>query len=134
MLPDNVFDLQPYYPLTYNILMHEVLIPETVTNLIMEDLTVSRQVAVATMHDSQVFENTMHPLNDDSQHVLTARQMTCMVTPISICSNNTCKMPSMEEDLDEEEAWVKQEEIDAEFGASYLGVGNLNDPIDLTSD
>ena len=36
------------------------------------------------------------------------------------------------DDLDDEERRIKQEEIDLEFAASFVGSGQVTDPIDLT--
>ncbi|KAJ7172784.1 hypothetical protein C8R43DRAFT_855301, partial [Mycena crocata] len=60
MFPDKL-DLDLYAPLTYDIVLHEVLIPEAVTRIIQDDLNVAPRAARSIVWDSHLFGIHRHP-------------------------------------------------------------------------
>jgi len=69
MFPDRSFDLEPFKSLTHYLLLHNVLLPQTVIHLIQEDLpNLSRIDAIDTMKSSAHYGNILH-YNEDSPAV-----------------------------------------------------------------
>ncbi|KAJ7702175.1 hypothetical protein B0H16DRAFT_1227586, partial [Mycena metata] len=60
MFPDGS-DLELYEPLPYNVVLPEVLLPETVVRLVQEDLKITPRAAKLVINDSYTFGVTRHP-------------------------------------------------------------------------
>jgi len=73
LFPDRSFDLAPFKPLVWSDLIHKVLLPEAVVQLIGEDLpNLDRAGAINMMKLSAHFGNVLH-YNEDS---LTVKDIT----------------------------------------------------------
>lgn len=68
LFPQATLDLKFFQPLSYETLIHDVLLPETAVALIRQDLKLDRDDAIETMRKSQNFGSELHP-GDDSIHV-----------------------------------------------------------------
>ncbi|KAJ7506222.1 hypothetical protein B0H11DRAFT_1653124, partial [Mycena galericulata] len=60
MFPDTL-DLDLYAPLTYDIVLREVLIPEAATRILQQDLNLTPRAAKQVLTDSYLFGVTRHP-------------------------------------------------------------------------
>ncbi|KAJ7260394.1 hypothetical protein B0H12DRAFT_980108, partial [Mycena haematopus] len=60
LFPDN-FDLNQFYPLTYEMIVREVLIPEAAVRIIQADLDITPEAAAAVIQDSHTFGTIFHP-------------------------------------------------------------------------
>lgn len=139
-------------PLTHNIFLREVFLPEVTVRLIQEDLDLSREESIEVLHQSHKFGNLLHPTDDDSPHVedaarcameLSARKES--VHRLWRSSGTTLALEEwvVEQRALEEELDVKKEEMDLEldeFVSENLptsslpshGTGAREDPIDLS--
>jgi hypothetical protein len=65
MFPDtpDTFDPTIFQPLTYTLIIHKVLVPETAVRLIQEDLGLTSGLTV--LQDSYQLGLVLHPQNDD---------------------------------------------------------------------
>lgn len=148
MFPDSPgrFDFESIKPLTHDIFLREVLVPEVTVHLIQEDLSLSREEAMHVLQESHHFGNILHPTDDDSSHVEDAARRAMELSSNENAAHRLWKAAGTSLNLEEwvveqeelEEALaVKQEEIDVDleepdFTAS--GAGVRGDPIDLTED
>ncbi|KAJ6461814.1 hypothetical protein C8R45DRAFT_841964, partial [Mycena sanguinolenta] len=71
MFPDT-FDITNFRPLTYDIALREVLIPEAAVRLIQEDLDITVIEAIAIHKESYTFGVILHPVNDNCKFYNTA--------------------------------------------------------------
>ncbi|KAJ7862008.1 hypothetical protein B0H14DRAFT_2170340, partial [Mycena olivaceomarginata] len=55
------FDITPFHPLTYNIVIREVLVPEASIRLIQEDLNITLDAALEVLQESHSFGCALHP-------------------------------------------------------------------------
>jgi RTC4-like domain len=67
MFPESSFDIS-FQPLSYKVLVHEVLLREAAALLIQQDLGFDRAKAIKTLTRSQAFGTMLHP-GDDSPHI-----------------------------------------------------------------
>ncbi|KAF7349145.1 hypothetical protein MVEN_01436800 [Mycena venus] len=72
MFPDTELLLKTFHPLTYDIAIREILIPETVTRLIQQDLDLGSEDAVAVLKQSYTFGITLQPSDDDCEFYMAA--------------------------------------------------------------
>ncbi|KAJ7128594.1 hypothetical protein C8R44DRAFT_580781, partial [Mycena epipterygia] len=63
MFPDTL-DLAKFRPLTYDIVLREVLIPEATIRLIQQDLDITAESAIDILKRSHTFGLVQHPVND----------------------------------------------------------------------
>ncbi|KAJ7811483.1 hypothetical protein B0H14DRAFT_2181132, partial [Mycena olivaceomarginata] len=63
MFPDSL-DLSDFYPLTYEMLIREVLVPESAVHIIQADLLLTAEDAATVVEESYGFGNILHPAND----------------------------------------------------------------------
>jgi hypothetical protein len=75
LFPDHSLDLEHYKPVSWDALIHEVLLPEVTIALIREDLGLDRESAIKTMRKSQKFGSIFHPEDDDSPHIKRVRHI-----------------------------------------------------------
>jgi RTC4-like domain len=66
MFPEKTLEPYDLSPLGWNEIIFEFLLPEVAILLIQDDLRVSREDAIDTLHHSRVFGTLMHPLEDES--------------------------------------------------------------------
>jgi hypothetical protein len=66
MFPEKTLEPYDLSPLGWNEIIFEFLLPEVAVLLIQDDLRVSREDAIDTLHRSRVFGTLMHPLEDES--------------------------------------------------------------------
>ncbi|KAJ7189096.1 hypothetical protein C8R46DRAFT_1244561 [Mycena filopes] len=74
MFPDSPDLLTKFHPLTYDIIIREVLIPEAAIRLVASDLGIATKDAVAVLHESYSFGIGFHPADDDCPFYLAAMQ------------------------------------------------------------
>ncbi|KAJ7793550.1 hypothetical protein B0H14DRAFT_2224403, partial [Mycena olivaceomarginata] len=55
------FDITPFHPLTYDIVIREVLVPEASIRLIQEDLNITLDAAIEVLQESHSFGCALHP-------------------------------------------------------------------------
>jgi hypothetical protein len=67
MFPQSSFDIS-FQPLSYKVLVHEVLLREAAVLLIQQDLSFDRANAIKTLTRSQAFGAILHP-DDDISHI-----------------------------------------------------------------
>jgi hypothetical protein len=67
MFSDTTFDISSFHPLTYDIVLREVLIPEAASRLIRHDMGITLQAATVVLEESHNFGRTLHPSNDDCE-------------------------------------------------------------------
>ncbi|KAJ7781695.1 hypothetical protein B0H14DRAFT_3585742 [Mycena olivaceomarginata] len=72
MFPDTEVLLKTFHPLTYDIAIREILIPETVTRLIQQDLGLGPEDTIAILKQSYTFGITLHPGDDDCEFYMAA--------------------------------------------------------------
>jgi hypothetical protein len=68
LFPLGSFDLTPFGPISWNLIISEILLPETAVSLIQQDLKLPREDAIKAMRESQRMGSHLHP-GDDSEHV-----------------------------------------------------------------
>lgn len=132
LFPDNSFNLAMFKPLTWFDLIHKVLLPEAVIQLIIEDLPhLDRAGAIDTMKSSTHYGNVLH-YNEDSPAV---REITQKLAAINSRTNtlhdkygtqSSSGFNRLDGDL-----VVKQEEAQPSFGADKRVEFEI---IDLTLD
>ncbi|KAF8077600.1 hypothetical protein FPV67DRAFT_1662416 [Lyophyllum atratum] len=76
IFPETLMDLSPFSPLSWNSVIREFLLPETVVLLIQDDLKLSRGSAIRTLHQSRVFGTLMHPSDNESSAVMDVMRRT----------------------------------------------------------
>ncbi|KAJ7245945.1 hypothetical protein C8J57DRAFT_951295, partial [Mycena rebaudengoi] len=64
MFPDNL-NLENFYPLTYELVIREVLLPEAAVRIVQADLDLPAEAAATVIEDSYTFRTIFHPANDD---------------------------------------------------------------------
>lgn len=57
-------DFSQFSPLTYDIVLYEIFVPEVAVRLIQEDLHVSPEDAISILRESYSFGLTLHPSDD----------------------------------------------------------------------
>ncbi|KAJ7222754.1 hypothetical protein B0H12DRAFT_1241061 [Mycena haematopus] len=130
MFPDNI-DLDLYAPLTYDIVLREVLVPEAAARIIQQDLKLSPRVAKQVLIDSHLFGVTRHPSSSESPAVAKAIKYTMQIelrAKSAYRSWMASKSPlTLSDWLDEQK--VKWEPVDVEMPRT-----NTSEVIDLTAD
>lgn len=145
MFPDSPdrFDLESIKPLTHEIFLREVLLPEVTIHLIQDDLSLSHEEAMHVLQESHHFGNILHPTDDDSSHVEDAARRAMELSRNEDAAFRLWKAAgttlSLEEWVVEQEELeealaVKREEMDIDLDFTASGAGVRSDPIDLTQD
>ncbi|KAJ7920305.1 hypothetical protein B0H13DRAFT_1867781 [Mycena leptocephala] len=75
MFPDNSFDLILFYPLTYEMIIREVLIPEAAVRIVQTDLTLTAEAAATVIEASHTFGNVLHPADDDCPFLMNSLRL-----------------------------------------------------------
>jgi hypothetical protein len=66
MFPDHCLNLEDFYPLAHEMIIRQVLIPETAVRIIQADLNLDTEAAAAAIiADSHMFGIVLHPTYDD---------------------------------------------------------------------
>ena len=72
MFPDNPDLATSFIPLTYDIFVREVLIPEATIRLVQQDLGITPEAAIIVLKESHIFGLVLHPVDDDCEFYLAA--------------------------------------------------------------
>ncbi|KAJ7831280.1 hypothetical protein B0H13DRAFT_2289276 [Mycena leptocephala] len=67
MFPDCQAFVRKFHPLTYNIAIREVLIPEATIRIIQNDLNIEPKEAIVVLKESHTFGLVLHPSEDDCE-------------------------------------------------------------------
>lgn len=78
IFPNTTELLKTFNPLTYDIAVREILIPEAATRIIQDDLKIGREDAVAVLEQSYTFGIVLHPDNDDCEFYTAATRSISM--------------------------------------------------------
>ena len=158
LFPESSIETINIYPLTYNVLVEEVLAPEAAVCLIVEDLKTTRSKAIDILHESYTFGNNLHDPDspENAAHLKSTakkgrkppygvsvyREWIVSGTALPVnewfrAEKRRMTVPSPS--LSDEELRIKQEEMDLDPLADVPGVlscraGNRDDPINLTFD
>jgi len=149
LFPRSSINLVDIRPLTYDILVREVLALEAATRLIQTDLKISRQEAIGILEDSCTFGNNLHDASSPGNeiHIQNAvhwaqRSGRLDASVYRSWVESGSQLPIFEwvkeQKEKEDEMRIKREEIEcdpfAESEAFIRGAGLEEDPIDLTLD
>jgi len=141
MFPDRSFDLTPWKPLSWYGVVHDVLLPETVVQLIQDDMPrLDRTRAISTSRNSLHYGNILH-YNEDSLVVReVARKIAdCMGRNTALYDEYEKSGSSLnfndwvQEGKRAAMEVVKQEDIELGIGTWHQGEVH-SDVIDLTLD
>ncbi|KAJ7080153.1 hypothetical protein B0H15DRAFT_804147 [Mycena belliarum] len=77
MFPPSI-DLAPFHPLTYDIILREVLIPEATLQLIQQDLEVAPDEAIEILKQSHTFGLVQNPADDNCEYYIAAMRSISM--------------------------------------------------------
>lgn len=141
LFPDRSFDLAPFKPLVWSDLIHKVLLPEAVVQLIGDDLpNLDRAGAINTMKLSAHFGNVLH-YNEDSP---TVRDITKKLAAVNSRINTLYDEYEMSQSSLNFNQWVqerqKQLDVDLVIKQEETDMGSSADKsveleiIDLTLD
>ena len=151
LFPRSSINIINIRPLTYDILIREVLALEAATHLIQKDLDISRKAAIGVLEDSCTFGNNLHDTSsvENETHIQNAvrraqRSGRLDASVYRSWAESGSQLPISEwvkEQKDQaDEMRIKREEIELDpFGNSessipIKGAGLEGDPIDLTLD
>ncbi|KAF7349649.1 hypothetical protein MSAN_01691300 [Mycena sanguinolenta] len=130
MFPDNC-DTNSYAPLTYDVVLREVLVPEAAARIIQQDLNISPHAAKQVLTDSYLFGVTRHPSSKECPALARAIKYTTQIQQRAKSAYRSwvaSKSPlSLNDWIGEQK--VKWEPIDVQMTARQS-----NEVIDLTAD
>lgn len=142
MFPDSPDLVIP--PLTYQIFIREVLIPEAVARIIQADLELQLpEDAVSIIEDSHQFGLTLHPVDDDCPHLMHALQVITernqrIQSMVRSWEASRTDLPLEEWTESQKKLAIKVESMEVnlssngEVKAPGLAGNTRGDPIDLT--
>ncbi|KAJ7270602.1 hypothetical protein B0H12DRAFT_1177792 [Mycena haematopus] len=137
MFPDSPELLAVFHPLTYDIIIREILIPEATIRLIQVDLDVGAEDAIPVLKESHNFGLVLHPADDDCEFY--ARAMTCIADShrragwaLRVYEASDSNLP-FESWLQEQKAVEEAAKVKVEPREMTLG-GGRGEVIDLTND
>ncbi|KAJ6477577.1 hypothetical protein C8R45DRAFT_1101893 [Mycena sanguinolenta] len=130
MFPDDL-DLNSYSPLTYDIVLREVLVPEAAARIVQQDLNLSPRAARQVLTDSHLFGVTRHPSSDESPALAKAMQYTTQITQRAKSAYRSWVASRSPLSLSD---WIDQQKVKWEPVDVQMTAPQKSEVIDLTAD